>query len=74
MLLITVFLGIATAGADVYLLERNIQYSRQNRELLLKNDSVLSVNLELANELKRLKKTTGLAKSSGAITIDDNEN
>ena len=39
-----------------WLLNRNSVYARQNRELLLQNDSVMSVNLDLMNELDRLKK------------------
>ena len=40
-----------------YLLNQNKVYARKNRELLLQNDSVLSVNLDLLNELDRLKKS-----------------
>lgn len=39
-----------------YLFDRNNAYARRNRELILQNDSVISVNLDLMNELDRLKK------------------
>ena len=41
-----------------YLFNRNAVYERKNRELLLQNDSILSVNLDMANELNKFKKAS----------------
>ena len=41
-----------------YLFNQNAVYARKNRQLLLQNDSILSVNLDMANELNKLKKAS----------------
>ena len=48
--------GLCTVSG--YLFNRNAVYARKNRELLLQNDSILSVNLDMANELNKLKKAS----------------
>jgi len=50
---LVIIIGLFAAGS--YLLNQNTAYARKNRELLLQNDSVLSVNLDLMNELDKLK-------------------
>jgi hypothetical protein len=35
--------------------QRNEQYREHNRELLLQNDSIISINIELKDELKEYK-------------------
>lgn len=47
---------IAMAGINLFLVVQNVSYGRENRDLILKNDSILSVNLDMANELNRLSK------------------
>lgn len=49
-------IGLCTVSA--YLFNQNAIYARKNRELLLQNDSVLSVNLDMVNELNKLKKAS----------------
>jgi hypothetical protein len=39
-----------------WLAKQNIVYKSENRTLLLQNDSLLSLNLGLKNELKKYKK------------------
>jgi hypothetical protein len=46
--------GLCTLSG--YLVNQNAVYARKNRALLLQNDSILSVNLDIANELNKLKK------------------
>lgn len=48
----TLFAGIG------YLVQQNISYTIKNRELLLQNDSIMSVNIRLANEVEKLREST----------------
>jgi len=51
--------AIAITGlVSGYLFNQNAVYAQKNRELLLQNDSILSVNLDMANELNKLKKAS----------------
>lgn len=56
-LLVPFVIIIILFAVSGYLLNENKAYARKNRELLLQNDSVLSVNLDLLNELDRLKRS-----------------
>ena len=44
------------------LYEQNIHYRSQNRELIVKNDSILSVNIEIL-EMKRVNEAKALLKN-----------
>jgi len=44
---------IILTGATGFLYRQNKLYQKKNRELILKNDSVLSVNIELMNALQQ---------------------
>lgn len=54
IIFLTMFIGMA--GINLFLVVQNVSYGKENRELILQNDSILSVNLDLTNELNRLNK------------------
>lgn len=54
--LVPVLMTVVLFAISGYLLNRNNAYARRNRKLMIQNDSVISVNLDLMNELGRLKK------------------
>jgi hypothetical protein len=58
--LIIIFALSAICG---YLLNQNAGYAKNNRQLLLQNDSVLSANLSLRDELEKMKHILLKAKS-----------
>lgn len=51
-----VFFSIIVSVACGYLAKQNNSYRTENRSLLLQNDSLLSINLGLINELRKYKK------------------
>ena len=55
-LLVPVVIIIILFTVSSWLLSQNNAYARKNRELVLQNDSILSVNLDLINELDKVKK------------------
>jgi len=55
-LLVPVVIIIILFTVSSWLFSQNKAYARKNRELVLQNDSILSVNLDLINELDKVKK------------------
>jgi hypothetical protein len=55
ILLATVFVVISVASG--YLYQKNKSYRIENRRLIIVNDSILSENLELKNELRQKSST-----------------
>ncbi len=41
-----------------YLVKQNAVYKTENRTLLLQNDSLLSINMDLENELRKYKRNS----------------
>ena len=59
-LAVMLLLGLTVASITVngILYRQNRTYKYQNRELILQNDSILSVNLELINQSSRSTKVS----------------
>jgi hypothetical protein len=57
-LALVLLLGLIVASVTVngILFRQNRSYKQHNRELILQNDSILSVNLDLMNQTKRSNK------------------
>ena len=51
LLCFLVALIIVLTGVSLFYYRQNQNYRRQNEELIIRNDSVLSVNIELRNAL-----------------------
>lgn len=51
-------LTVASVTVNGILFQQNRSYKHQNRELILQNDSILSVNLELINQTNRSHKVS----------------
>jgi len=45
-------LTIILTGFSGYLYQSNIEYRKANRELIIQNDSIMSVNIELTRKLE----------------------
>ena len=56
MLLLCLTVTSVTVNGILY--RQNCSYRYQNRELILQNDSILSVNLELTNQTNRNNKVS----------------
>jgi hypothetical protein len=54
---------ITLTGFSGYLYRCNLAYSKLNRELIIQNDSIISVNIELTRKLDG--KTSGNGQNSG---------
>jgi hypothetical protein len=59
-LVVVFLLGLMVASVTVngILFQQNRSYKHQNRELILQNDSILSVNLELINQTNRTNRVS----------------
>jgi hypothetical protein len=59
-LVVLFLLGLTVASVTVngILFQQNRSYKHQNRELILQNDSILSVNLELINQTNRTNRVS----------------
>lgn len=49
---------VASVAANGILYQQNRSYRNQNRELILQNDSILSVNLELINQTNKARRVS----------------
>lgn len=60
----------ALLGLSGFLLKRSSVYNQENRRLILENDSLMSVNIVLTNQLHALKQDsmTGGGKMSTALS------
>lgn len=57
---VVILLGVmvASIAANGILYQQNRSYRTQNRELILQNDSILSVNLELINQTNKSRRVS----------------
>ena len=49
---------VASIAANGILYQQNRSFRSQNRELILQNDSILSVNLELVNQTNKSRRVS----------------
>lgn len=54
---------VASIAANGILYQQNRSYRHHNRELILQNDSILSVNLELINQNQKTRRVSMVGES-----------
>ena len=55
-IMLALMVGSITVNAILY--QQNRSYRHHNRELILQNDSILSVNLELINQTQKTRRVS----------------
>lgn len=61
--LILLVMMVASIAFNGILYQQNRSYRTQNRELILQNDSILSVNLELINQNQKTRRMSMVGES-----------
>lgn len=61
-------LAIAATASSALLYQRNQLYQNSNRELILQNDSLMSVTIELQKALQHKPDLPGVSSTSEAFT------